>query len=435
VSQRIAAHKSRKGWSTSKPEAPVSVWTAASSRAAQAAARVAARYAQAPSYSQMQAAEAHAAAPVAESAAPEAPKLPGVTPVAPEGLQATATPRTIEPERSSAPVRESAVPLAIAAVPISLEDWESDYSHGRYEADLRLLPLAAISAPIPASVVAPISVPAAESESRPAESASYRVQRAVSAALAEKSWQGPAIAEEFSDSREIKPVEPDQPIHANLIEFPRELVATRKMRPRRAEGPFAAARPEMQLSIFEVDPDAIATYPESACAAAVAAWPEPAWAAIELEPQLHEEAELEETTSAISDLHLAPLGLRLLAALADGALVAGVVLGLALVAASRMGHPPAKIVALCAVSALLLAGLLYHTLLLILAGVTPGMKLAGVSLCTFDGQIPTQTQLRSRAGALLLSLVPVGLGIAWALFDDDRLSWHDRLSKTYLRKN
>jgi hypothetical protein len=37
-------------------------------------------------------------------------------------------------------------------------------------------------------------------------------------------------------------------------------------------------------------------------------------------------------------------------------------------------------------------------------------------------------------GALLLSVLPVGLGAAWLLFDDDHLCWHDRLSKTYLRK-
>jgi hypothetical protein len=43
--------------------------------------------------------------------------------------------------------------------------------------------------------------------------------------------------------------------------------------------------------------------------------------------------------------------------------------------------------------------------------------------------------LRSRLSALLLSLIPVGLGLAWALFDDDHLCWHDRLSKTYLRMN
>jgi uncharacterized RDD family membrane protein YckC len=36
--------------------------------------------------------------------------------------------------------------------------------------------------------------------------------------------------------------------------------------------------------------------------------------------------------------------------------------------------------------------------------------------------------------ALILSLLPVGLGVAWAIFDEDHLTWHDRLSGTYLRR-
>jgi uncharacterized RDD family membrane protein YckC len=242
------------------------------------------------------------------------------------------------------------------------------------------------------------------------------------------------LAPEFSGGEEIEPVDPDLPIHANLIEFPRELVATRKIRPRRAEGPFVAARPEMQLSIFEVDPGAISTRPEPTGAAAVAVWPEPAWAEIELEPQ--DEVESQQTPAAQMELQLAPFNCRLMAALADSALIAGLVLGPALAAVAKFGHPPmTKIVDLGAVLTILLAGLVYHTLFLSMAGTTPGMKCAGISFCTFDGQIPTRAQLRSRLGALLLSLVPVGLGIAWALFDDDNLSWHDRLSRTYLRKN
>jgi uncharacterized RDD family membrane protein YckC len=71
---------------------------------------------------------------------------------------------------------------------------------------------------------------------------------------------------------------------------------------------------------------------------------------------------------------------------------------------------------------------------LLLAADTPGMRSTGISLCTFDSQIPTRAQLRSRLSALLLSLIPMGLGLAWVLFDDDHLSWHDRLSKTYPRK-
>src|ERR1700761_8048130 len=52
------------------------------------------------------------------------------------------------------------------------------------------------------------------------------------------------------------------PLPANLIEFPRELVATRKARPRLAEGPLREELPqEPQLRIFEVEPEQISTEP------------------------------------------------------------------------------------------------------------------------------------------------------------------------------
>jgi hypothetical protein len=37
--------------------------------------------------------------------------------------------------------------------------------------------------------------------------------------------------------------------------------------------------------------------------------------------------------------------------------------------------------------------------------------------------------------ALILSVLPAGLGLAWSIFDEEHLSWHDRLSRTYLRKS
>ena len=61
------------------------------------------------------------------------------------------------------------------------------------------------------------------------------------------------------------------------------------------------------------------------------------------------------------------------------------------------------------------------------------MKYAHISLCTFEDENPTREQLRSRLVAMLLSVLPVGLGVAWAIFDDDHLTWHDRLSRTYQR--
>ena len=78
-----------------------------------------------------------------------------------------------------------------------------------------------------------------------------------------------------------------QPIHANLIQFPRELVATRKVRPRRAEGPYAAMTEQGgQLSIFEVDPGAFTMEAAQTSVleeAAAPAWKGPEWSGIKLD--------------------------------------------------------------------------------------------------------------------------------------------------------
>lgn len=425
VSQRLAAHKSHKGFSAARQTAPAPVWQGASARAAQAAARVAARYAQVPSYSQMQSAEARAALRAAEVATQAALDAQTAAQAALEDLRiATAAgPRLCEPE---APQAATLVPPSVLdrepapvqfAAPSSLEAWEKECSV-RWAPDLRLRPLDRAEARAP----------------RMEESAAFST-------VAE--WERSAQAEESWGTEEIEPVEPVQPIYANLIEFPRELVATRKMRPQLVDGPFAEEEAEKQLSIFEVDPGSISTEPEAADAAPASAWPEPEWSRIELEAQPLSESEQEDELAAPLAPQLASIGRRLTATLVDHALIASVFLGAALVVMPRLGSlsgalpghlPAAKIVEIAAVSAFLLLGLLYQAFCLILAGVTPGMRCARVSFCTFDGQIPTRAQLRSRLGALVLSLLPVGLGFAWVLFDDDHLSWHDRISQTYPRK-
>jgi hypothetical protein len=48
--------------------------------------------------------------------------------------------------------------------------------------------------------------------------------------------------------------------------------------------------------------------------------------------------------------------------------------------------------------------------------------------------MPTREQRCARLVAMVLSVLPVGLGVAWAIFDEEHLSWHDRLSQTYLRR-
>jgi uncharacterized RDD family membrane protein YckC len=240
---------------------------------------------------------------------------------------------------------------------------------------------------------------------------------------------------------EIEAVEPARPIPANLIEFPRELVATRKMRPRLAEGPFAGlpATGE-QLSIFEVDPAMISTQagPEPAAAGSTgASWAAAGWSAIELdaEPLPDPQPEATVTGQAAPSLQLAPLNLRLMAVVVDAALVAVVCLAAAIPAARHLVVLPGiRAVEIGAIALFAAVAALYQVFFFTLATATPGMRFAGLGLSTFSGQDPTRAERYKRLTALLLSVLPVGIGVAWSIFDEDHLCWHDRLSLTYLRR-
>ena len=64
------------------------------------------------------------------------------------------------------------------------------------------------------------------------------------------------------------------------------------------------------------------------------------------------------------------------------------------------------------------------------SGRTLGMQSWGLQLETPDGQVPSATTASLRFVAALLSLLPLGLGFFWQLWDKDGLTWHDRISKT-----
>lgn len=231
----------------------------------------------------------------------------------------------------------------------------------------------------------------------------------------------------------LQTVEPALPIHANLIEFPRELVATRKVRPRLAEGLYTEDR-ESQLSIFEVEPGAISTEP---VAATVAEQNQPEWFSLQLEGDPVAEPEVASAgETAKTQLYPAQFKLRLTAAAIDGAIIAGVMLAAVAVAGSSTPHPlHGVLMVVAALAAFCAAGLAYHAIFLLLGESTPGMRSTGISLCTFDEEFPTPAQLRLRLYGLLLSVAPVGLGLLWAILDEDHLCWHDRLSRTYPRLN
>jgi uncharacterized RDD family membrane protein YckC len=418
VNQRLAAHRSRKSGSAAEPDTGTDARQRASQWAAQAAERVAARYAQAPSYSEMLAEEARSAVRAAEAASRAALEAQAAAESVLAGLEAgLEAEQSWQPEAIEGWAEERVLERGWAASEEAIEVLKSSSNQGaerqtfgiRWDTDL---------------------------PGRPAEPVAARALRGPEAyALPLEGWWEPEVRTQGIDG--IEPVEPARPLHANLIEFPREIVATRKVRPRLAEGRFAAIG-ESQLSIFEVDPGSISTEPEGADTATEAAapsWQGPVWSGIELDAHPREQMAHEVAKAATgAALQPAPFSWRSMAAVVDFALILGVFLLVAVGAATQMKTLPSpRVMEVLSVAALLVLGALYQVIFFAIGQATPGMRYAHLSLCTFEDEKPTKAQLRSRLWALLLSVLPLGLGLAWAIFDEDHLSWHDRLSGTYQR--
>jgi len=62
---------------------------------------------------------------------------------------------------------------------------------------------------------------------------------------------------------------------------------------------------------------------------------------------------------------------------------------------------------------------------------TPGMRHFQLRLLNFDGYPPDARQRILRLLAACLSILALGLGLLWALFDQEKLTWHDHISKTF----
>jgi uncharacterized RDD family membrane protein YckC len=74
----------------------------------------------------------------------------------------------------------------------------------------------------------------------------------------------------------------------------------------------------------------------------------------------------------------------------------------------------------------------YFGLFTIFGGNTPGMMVTGLQVASFTGETPTPRQYFLRAVGYLLSAATCFLGFLWVIWDEDGLTWHDRLSGTYL---
>jgi uncharacterized RDD family membrane protein YckC len=202
----------------------------------------------------------------------------------------------------------------------------------------------------------------------------------------------------------------------NLIEFPRP-----------PEPALDLAEPVIETPrIFEAEDVAAVQREEQQLAVAVAA--PPPVPSIMLEPPLT-------STAAPLELELplpvAPLELRVIAGALDAASAAAITC-LFWFVASLAGFPQGR----AAVATLALAGLgiwgLYQYLFLTRMGRTPGMSYIGLRIGRVQPKPLTRTLLAARAVSVLLSSAAAGMGFLWALVEEDRLTWHDRMTQTFV---
>ena len=459
AAERIAAHRARRArvvppsQPSATPEIPAP--TPARSRSAHIAAAVAERYAQSPSYRTFLAAEAERSVRHAEAAADVAlinaqaiaaaqqqlltdlehwdpdPEDFALGPVPVGGTDAyTPLPTPAELAQAQAQALENAVRQPFPS------EWSIDHA------------LVASAAPPPIAPVAPTFTVRLYDDAPPAR-LTYPERLTAShasrfAAADPDEGEDQLLDEEIAFRQDPifeEPAGDPLPLTANLLEFPRQLIAARKARPRLAEGPLREdAGPDSatsQLRIFEVEPDQLSTNPPIDPAA-------PEWSSILLAAHRHTEPEPSLHPDYIpgAHIHTAPLHLRLMSALVDGAILLGALAsftGVFVLTVSHLsGNPepvrvPLPIAAASAAAVLVVLTLAYHLIFFTVSDSTPGMRYARIALCTFNDENPTRAAIRRRLLFTALAALPLGIGLLWAFLDEDRLGWHDRLSSMYQR--
>ncbi len=248
---------------------------------------------------------------------------------------------------------------------------------------------------------------------------------------------------------------PPVPLPANLIEFPREFIAARRVRPKLAEGPLRAARggeaAQAQLRIFEVNAEAESSTaeesssaaPNAQVAASTISSPEKIedveckgdWSSICLGAHPDSDSwDLPDTSHIELPLQPAPLHRRLMASLVDFCCVTGAFFSFLMVfALAAPSLPTGRPAIAMAVAVYIALGLLYQYLFFSLGRATLGMDYATIALCTFEDGNPPRAAMQRRIAAWWMAALPLGLGFLWALFDEDGLGWHDRMTRTYPR--
>jgi len=412
AAERLAAHRARRARASALEMTPPAPKPPAETRAARIAAAVAERYAQSQSYRAFLAEEAQRAIHQAEAAAEVAARTAQAIVDTQQQLLSELENWSPEP-----------VPLA-EAPPTALPRTVTPKARTQAERS--------VAQPVTQSPTAGLTVRLFEDVGRPAGAV---MANALPHDLPDED-ERLALEDEIAFRQAPffdQFLEPAVPIPANLIEFPRQLIAPRKARPRLAEGPLREeadlTQESAQLRIFEVEADQISILPSTESVL-------PEWSSIRLSAcTVTEPIEVpEDLVHHAQVLQTAPMGLRLMSATVDGCLILASFLGFTTVFAYTVGElPRGQIAALGAAGILAALFLLYQFLFFFFSDATPGMRYARIGFCTFSDENPTRAAMRRRIIAILLAACPLGLGLLWACLDDDRLGWHDRISRMYQR--
>ena len=412
VAERLAAHRQRKQRTEptpgTEPKSP--------SPKHRVAAAVAERYAHTPSYRAFLAEQAKRAIQEAAAAAEVAMRNAEAVAAAQQELlgelELWNTPQEFTPE--TAVVVTAVAPVAASKAvrqKQAVEERPATLTVRLYE-DLRQVP---------------VQSPTADAGPKRRSEIDADEARALDAEIAFR--QAPVFEDFWLDD------DPLTPLPANLVEFPRQLIAARRARPRLAEGPL---RDEVtprtaQLRIFEVEPEQISTAPAPMAPAAD-------WSSIHLDARQPAEPVPESGLAATPLLasllapQTAPLELRFMSSLVDGILVAGGALAFVAAYARAGGELLLGLPGLGAILGVLaVTHVLYQLLFFTFSDQTPGMRYARIGLCTFSDDNPTRAQMRRRILAQAIAVCPLGIGLLWVVLDDDGLGWHDRISRMYQR--
>jgi uncharacterized RDD family membrane protein YckC len=446
VAERLAAHRARHGQQAAAPQPSIVRPASTKPRAAQIAAAVAERYAQSQSYRAFLAAEAERAIQEAQAAAEVAARSAQAIADAQNALLAELeqwelTPPPVAEAPSSTPDSSSVPTPGFSS--FAAHDLSS-FAEGGGSAFSPTDPQTQVSS---VGLTVRLYQDSNHAIPEPFSGASHHRSRNPFAEIEED--ERLALEDEIAFRQSPTFEDPVAPVEipANLIEFPRQLVASRRARPRIAEGPLREeaeqhAHDSTQLRIFEVEQAQISIAPAAESAESVI----PEWSSILLNAQPVSSYVEPETSrlpfSPVLPLHAASPSLRLMAALVDGCILFAAFLSFAVVfvltlaklpAPPVAAHIPLQIAAIGSVGVLALMALLYQALFFTFSEATPGMRYARIGLCTFNDENPSRAAMRRRVLAAVLAACPLGLGFVWAWLDDDSLGWHDRISRIYQR--